>query len=423
MTKPVATYLGDTYRFQWEAEGIEIVLDRIAEDGKAGPKGELTISLSRPGQTGHLHGPTRFNLTAASTRAQLVKTMEARMPDVMWYDIFEQFCHYSLRRWRDGNPILDLTCVPPREQPRFLLDPFIEQGGVTILFADGNTGKSSFALALAVTVATGMPVLGVRPATVTNVLYLDWEADADSHAERMRALAGSDVPADAVHYRREVASLHESAPTLRRRIGELGIGLVVVDSLGASRGGEPESADTTIKTFNAIRSLEVPALCIDHVAKNATDNSKPFGSVYSYNLARLVWRMEKTQQEDDEHSTIALTNTKNNNGKLQRRQGFNVQFENNELGRPLAIVYTPCDIRDVPEFVSKLTEREQIISVLRVNRQPMTATEIALALEADGSRIPDKHIRPVLSRYEGRDFVRFNNDGQRDYVWALKARE
>jgi hypothetical protein len=422
LTKPTATYLGDTYRFQWEQEGIEIVLDRIAEDGKAGPKGELTISLARPGMNGHLHGPTRFNLTAATTRAQLVKTMNERLPDVAWYDIFEQLCHHSLKRWRDGNPILDLTCIAPRERPRFVVEPFIEEGGVSILFADGNTGKSTLALALGASVATGRSILSVTPNVHCPVLYLDWEADPESHAERLRAIAGDDIAPDMMHYRREVASLAEGAPTLRRRIGELGIGLVIIDSLGAARGGEPENADTTIRMFNAIRSLEIPALCIDHVAKNAIDKNKPFGSVYSYNLARLVWRMDKTQQEDDEHSTVALTNTKNNNGKVHRQRGFKVSFSNDELGRVTAIEYDPCDVRDVPEFVSKLTEREQIISVLQANRQPMTASEITLALEADGSRIPDSHVRPVLNRYLGKNFVRFQGEG-RELVWALMAHQ
>jgi RecA-family ATPase len=78
----------------------------------------------------------------------------------------------------------------------------------------GGTGKSFFGLALGVTQATGWPVLGELDGEPGPVLYLDWEADEGTHAERLAAITlGADVPeAPAIYYRRMVASLKESAP-------------------------------------------------------------------------------------------------------------------------------------------------------------------------------------------------------------------
>lgn len=423
MRKPETTYLGDTYRFNWGDDGVEIILDRISEDGKQGPKGELSIKMARPGMEGHLHGPVRFNLTASTTRAQLVRQLLERVGDVDWYGALEQVCVLSIQRWRDGDPVIDLASVPPRESARFLVEPFIEDSGTTIIFADGGTGKSTLALALGATVALGKPILEITPRATCPVLYLDWESDESTHAERLSALVGV-VPAGLMHYRRQVASLTESAPTLRRRIAELGIGLVIVDSLGAARGGEPESAEVTIKTFNAIRSLSIPALAIDHVAKHSTENrpNKPFGSAFSYNLARLVWAAEKVQEEGDEKSTIALTNTKSNNGRLHKRRGYRVEFANDDDGRVMAITYTLCDIRDMPEFRGKLTQQDQLAAVLRQNNGgPLTPQEIADCLQADGITWAESTIRTVLGRYRDM-FVQLADSDGRSRLWGLRAR-
>ena len=51
-------------------------------------------------------------------------------------------------------------------------------------------------------------------------------------------------------------------------------------------------AETTIRTFNAARSLGIPVLFTDHVTNAEASNGeakKPFGSAYTWNLARSVW--------------------------------------------------------------------------------------------------------------------------------------
>ncbi len=218
---------------------------------------------------------------------------------------------------------------------------------------------------------------------------------AETTAERLQAVRWGAEAAkmdQRVHYRRQVASLETSVRELRRQIADLGIGLVIVDSLGAARGGEPESADLTIRTFNALRSLEVPALCLDHVTKAAgNDASKSFGSVYSHNLARLSWSMDKSQQEGQD-PTIVLVNRKRNNGRLLPRMAFRVRVEQDEDESLTAVCYQRVDLVDTdlaPKYAPAWT---RVWAALR--RGFLTADELA-------AELPDMSadaLRQALSR-------------------------
>jgi hypothetical protein len=285
-----------------------------------------------------------------------------------------------------------------------------------------NSGKSMFALGIGVAIAAGMPVFGVRPAQSMSVLYLDWESDAVTHADRRRALcAGANIDplAAPVLYRRQSASLAESAPHIRRVIAEHGIGLVIVDSLGAARGGEPESADSTIRLFNAARTLDVPWLGVDHVTKNGGDGQvKPFGSVYTSNLARLTWGLEKVEELGHGRMIVALKNHKGNNGSSLGRRAYDVEFREDETGRPTFVSYHSKDVRDVPGFFDRLGQPQQIAEVLKRNGRA-TPADIQRALEADGITVKADTIRVQLNKHKDR-FVKLA-EGNGGGIWGLRA--
>ena len=83
-----------------------------------------------------------------------------------------------------------------------------------------------------------------------------------------------------------------TANTIRRVLDEQQIGFVVIDSLGIARGGAAESSADTIAAMDAIRSLKRPVLVLDHLKQNdgkGSGQDRPFGSVYTRNLARSLW--------------------------------------------------------------------------------------------------------------------------------------
>jgi hypothetical protein len=258
-------------------------------------------------------------------------------------------------------------------------------------------------MAIAVSVSSGINILDAEPSAQAPVLVVDWETSAETHAETFQAIcAGADLDYRdlPIHYLHMSAGLIEAAPMIRKRILEVRAGLAIFDPLGYARNGDPESAELTIRMFNTFRSLRVPTVGTDHVTKNGADKGKAFGSVYTHNASRRTWGIVKTSEEGSNRITVALTNYKANRGRLSRRRGYHIDFENDEAGTPLVIRFTPCDIRDVPAFASKLSQRDQLVAVLRANNRAMTVEDIQAALEADGVDLRDTVIRAQLNRHK-----------------------
>lgn len=177
---PEVTFLHNAHRYNYRDVGIEVLVERFSE-GRDGLHAEMLVTTSRPPRPGVLkHG--RLNLVSAQAKSQFTRALRERATDGFLDDadfvaLVEQVCLMSTRRWRDGNPAVDLREVSQRPGSRWLLEPYIEFGGPTIMFADGGSGKSLLAMAMAVSVASGISVIGDPIGTPSSVLYLDWEAD------------------------------------------------------------------------------------------------------------------------------------------------------------------------------------------------------------------------------------------------------
>ena len=405
----------DSYRFSWKEEQVDIIADRLHQE-KDGLKCELTVSTSRAPAAGLLR-QGNFNVSSPVTRSQWEKALDQRLPEVDWYGAMEQLCALSLKRWRDGEPVQDLATVQGRSGVPFLLPPFVVEGATTVLFAEGGTGKSLLALAMGVSIATGIDILDSTATRLGPVLYLDWEWDAESHAERLKAIcAGVDIapPTNLIHYRHEVAPIWEAAPAIRRIVAELGIVFVVIDSLGFARGGEPESADLTLKTFAALRTFGVPILCLDHVAKNAADKRYSFGSVYTTNAARMTWRADAVKTEGESRIKIGMSNQKAN-GRFQKPRGFQIDMEIDTDDKLLSAIFTPTDIRDVPGLSKALPLADHIEAILLANRGHMDIEGILQCLDAEGANTTKESVRVTLYRHSTR-FVKHGNE------WACLAK-
>lgn len=355
------TYYGDTYQFQWDI-GIAIEMARFTESSRDGLGCEIAVTSSLPPKPGLLHH-ARFNLMSTQARKTLATALDARVEGIDFSGLLEYACWHAIQQWRDGDPIINLWDVPPRATPRMLVDPFIEHGGPTTLYGDGGTGKSLIAMALALTVTAAIPLLGPVPPSVQGpVLYLDWETDEYIHSERLQALSrgyhGTLLPAP-MHYRRQQSSLTESASYIKREVARLGVVLVIADSLGAARGGDADSADLTIRTFNAARAFGCPVLFVDHLPKNAKDRTKPFGSVFTHNLSRITWFAEKGGAGPG--LVVGLTNQKANNGPLAPRLGYRVALEVDEQ-KTLKVATFTATRPPAPEGQRKAGEK--VVAVL-----------------------------------------------------------
>lgn len=393
LSKPELSQTVDGYELKWSA-GIEASVERLVEH-RDELTAEVTFRSVRVPRPGLLHR-ARLNLMSSQSRKTLASALEKREVDLDWSAMLEQLCFLVSDHYRRGDPEIDLREYCEMPATRWLLEPFVESGGPTVLFADGGTGKSMVALAIATSIASGTPILGTLRSPAVPVLYLDWETDTATANERLRALcAGAGIfPIPPVFYRRQVASLPESAAEIRRVIQKRGIGFVIVDSLGAARGGEPESADVTIRTFAAARSFGVPWLAVDHVTKQAgNDATKPFGSAFTANLARLTWSMDKSDEAGESTVKVALMSRKSNNVYRQKPLGYQLAFERDEDGILWSVGFKALDVATDIDMGHRASLSDQIRMALKSGGLSVKEMNDATGMAGDSIRRTAERMR------------------------------
>lgn len=394
LSPPTSTFSEDLYVFAWNDLGVEVILERFSERSDDIAV-EATVNLAHPILGGRLYSG-RLLLIGPNSKRDVAKMLTERTDEIDWPGLLEQVCLLARDRYRRGEPPIDLSTVEYTEQPRFLLAPFIVRNGISILYGDGASAKSLFALQWCVTLA----ILGISS------LYLDWEDDAVTHAERLQAIAAgmnTDLPVGVIFYQKRSVPLAASVRELRRFIGENQIEHVVVDSVGMA-AGDPNDHGLVIEAVRAARSLGIAVTLIHHLPKDARDKTKPFGSVYASNEARITWLIEKAQEEEADEMAVAMTNHKYNRGRLQGRRAYKLAFTNDE-DMLVSVAFTETDIGQVVAFRPKLPQHQLIADVLKANGA-LSPADIGSSLEAEGIILSAGIIRAVLNRYRGKLFIR-----------------
>lgn len=329
--RPEESYADDLYRFSWPEEAVEMVLERFGEV-RDDISCELTVRSAHPVKGGTYVDGKRLLLIGPNSQRDMARRLEPHDRDLDWVGMLEQATTLARRRYRRGEPPTDLRTDPDPEA-RYLLRPLLIGGGITIWYGSEESAKSMLAMGVAAAVASGQEVAGLVSESSGPVLYLDWEDDANTHKERLRAVcagAGLNVDTVPVWHQRMSASLHEASRDMRRLVAEIGAVLVVVDSIGMASGGDPADAAGIIKAMIGARALGVPVLGIHHLPKDSRDKSRPYGSVYAAAEARMTWLVEKDEDAPVGTMRVALTNKKSNRSIRHERQSFELRFQSSE---------------------------------------------------------------------------------------------
>jgi AAA domain len=385
---PDVQRLGDEIAFSWPAHGAALSFAQLRE-GSEGVHGEISVVS---GVLGEIHS-ARLNLVSTPGRRGLIKELDEAAPGLPWRAMIEIACRMAVRDLRTGEPAAPLVPRLADERGRYLVPKLLLAGETNLVFADGGSGKSLEALAISIAVAAGITLPnGLHPSRSCPVLYLDWESTRLEHEDRLaRLLDGLDVAGPLpILYRPMSRALADDAATVRMEIAKHSIGLVVADSLAPACGAEPEGADSLIRAFNAMRSFgTVTRLVLAHMSKAATESrglSKPFGSVFAFNLSRNVWQLQRAEGEDGAaEMVLAAYHRKNNAGPLLQPMGFRFQFGE---GRTTLHAH---DIRQAADLTARASLAYRVVSALSSGAR--TAQELAEALdEAEDS------VRRTLAR-------------------------
>ena len=326
---------GPVFRLHWAEEGVQIRVSRIYQTNRGEVYGEIAVQyrsdLPVDGRYAwrHLVG-SRYQITSDRSRVDIAKRCGSEVSDLPWRQIIEETSINVLNRYRRGADVLDLSeWTPQKKSPGgFRLTPLLAEGLPNMIFGDGGVGKSMVALWLSTMVTEGMQEpFECNPG---NVLYLDWEMEAEETQGRLGRIAeGMGLPTPPrVFYRRCAGRLVDDVEWLAETVQSKGIDLVVVDSAVPACGGNPNEPESVQSLFYGLRQLEVTSLIVAHVSKSvaAGPQTSPFGSVFWSNLSRNVWQAQKEQEMGEDSMVVALWHRKTNVGPLLKPVTLKITF-------------------------------------------------------------------------------------------------
>jgi AAA domain-containing protein len=405
----------DEHIHSWPALGIQISIERFHED-----RNDIKAFVTPQAISGDGYlPPEKVSLESARSLKMYANTLDnyGMLTADEWLALLVPAAKASLERYRSGTPAVFLHAVQYGLRSHYLLEPFIEVGSRGMIFGDGGVSKSLHALAMCISVATGIAIV---PNTIVHqqgaVLYLDWEDEAETHAQRLAAIckgAGIDIPENIIYMRR-TGSLKETVRAARRAIAANGCIMAVIDSVGAACGGDPERAADVIQTFDSMRALEVAVLAIHHVPKDQKDKTKPFGSVYAPNLVRTMWRLDKSDGQNGQIYVRGHHLKFNNTGRVDDI-GHSVRFHVDENRQLDSVVFTPTHSSQLPPSQERGAGVKYGVGTA-LKDGPMTVADLAAATGFSGETV-----RRTLNR--DKDWFVNLDQGKIDARWALLADE
>ena len=401
MNPPVLQSIGTVYHLRFMDERIKVEVTRVRENSSLETHAELRIG----DDTGQLF-LGRVNLTAPRTLLTLAKQQVADYPQYGWPDIFRYIANEVLKAYRAGEEVINMADHAAPEDRPWCVRPFLQEGESTIIYGDGDSGKSWMAIFLSVITVSGLVAANLAPVP-TPVLYLDYETDADTFWRRLNLITSAlniSIP-DGLFYRQMKQRVEHDAMLISQEVLSKNIGLIIIDS-AAPAAGEPESAQAATGFFSTLRSIGKTSLTIAHQSKTGMDSNQPFGSIFWRNLSRSNWKAV-AKREGDSGLLIGLRHTKSNNGVRSRDRAFSLTF----TGDDVAFTQTnPDGIFD--ETLESADDAAKIARALR--RGAMTPQEIARLV----SMSPEQ-VRTVLNRDKDDLFVHAGKGPNNAQKWGL----
>lgn len=360
------------YRLRYPLEGVVVVADRVRDVGD-GIKAELAIY----DLTGRRLYFSAVNLLSSTWRKSVAAACAERLP-ASWTEIVDDVCTRVVRAYRTPRAPQRLSEVR-QQADQYLLWPLLLQDAPVVLYADGGTGKSLLALALAIQVATGRTVVpGTRlEVAPTGVLYLDWEDTEATHAARLARLCnglGIPMPENLWHLRMH-APLRDCVDEVEAFVREHQVGLVDVDSLALAAGADPWAAEPILEVYRSLRQLGCASLVVAHISKSdlAGRDRRPYGSVFARNAARSAWELQQVATSDGQIGLI-LRHAKSNWGPRHRPLAVRVLFDDD--GGAIRIAQATVSELAQEGEADQLDRREVVLDFVR-SRGCVTVKDVA----------------------------------------------
>lgn len=310
MNQPTVIRALNGFTFTWLDSPFTVALSRIRTSIRE-TTGELIVTqVDDEGETCTIIHQS-INLLTSKTR--LAKELTVRR-DAPWEEMLDHVCVLALRALRQGEPVESLEPGPEAGTICFILNPLLRERNSTILYGPGDSMKSFLALYCGMLLSSGVNGPDLRAAGRTRrVLYLDWESSAPDVRSRVKLMqTGDERLREIPDYRHCTSSLADDVVEIHRIVDGGGYDVLMIDSLALAAGGqELEKADTAMRFYAALESLDCTSLVIGHTPKpqEGMRNLTLYGSVFFRNLCRIQWECRREKQ------VLTLIQRKNNLGR------------------------------------------------------------------------------------------------------------
>ena len=410
---------GDTWAIHWRDHGVAIGVERV-RDRHDSLKAEITAESQIAGR---VVGPHTVDLLSTRSVTEFsnacAKRVNGLSPEV-WHALMVFVCGRVAKDFRSPTPIVKLADVKDAGPVQYLIPNLLPIGETTVFYGDGESAKSMLVLRIAFSVASGQDLpWGHEIKNTGNVLYLDWETNKETVAQRLQRISrGMMVPVpENIFYRQCFRSLIDELPNIREEISRKQISLVIVDSIGFAASGALTDDDTARTSMNALRQMS-PAtrLVVAHISKDAAQSAgpiKPFGSAFFWNGMRSGVEVRRSDENTgDNVIDVGLYHRKSNDGKHARPIGVTVLFDQGERGTD--IVFEQTQIEDVPDLAARTPLGQRIREMLK--RGAMETPDLADRLD-----VTEETLRKTLARMP--DIIQIRPGGGRNNpaTWGLSG--
>lgn len=203
---------------------------------------------------------------------------------------------------------LSLICAADVEYspPKWLISPYFQRGKGTLIQADPGTGKTAFMCAIAASVTTGVPIMGLNVETPGSVLMLSVEDDLGVLRGRISANNGDPSK---VYFMPNPAEMTINSPEIEQAIKQVGAKLLIFDPLQAFLGAKidmfraNETRPALAKLFEMCERNDCSCAIISHTGKNSIGKSavnQSLGSVDIPAAMRSVLHIARNPEDDTE---------------------------------------------------------------------------------------------------------------------------
>lgn len=405
---PTMTPGGDGIKFAWAQYNIDIIVSKMSDSERYGMVARVDVRTNNiPGVPKYLYGPVDISLRSTQSLSGLVQQCADRMHGPPWKQIINDMSRLSVTEFSNGPKWIMLRDAPRAKFMGFAHKPLLLAKEPTLWFSAGGGMKSWMALALGVTLETGVDIGLGLPIQQQHVAYLDWEWDVDQHATRLDQIMPREQQRDygmnMIYRDCGGRTLRQQVDQIKRMINDEGITYVIIDSASPACGRAADN-DDIVTFFQAIKQLGVGSLILAHVTKSdrqhGEDVSMAYGGVQWENQARSTWNIRKAQSENSQISDIVLTHHKMNAGARQPPVAVRFEFPDAYDETGLVSIQMRSNEQEVFESATpNAALRQQIVFIL--GEGPLTLEEIGSGLAVQ----PDDALSSIILSMESRGIL------------------